>query len=140
MHTLLCERFPCALMVQQAFAALWGKLACPCPLPCTLCSLQRVGSILFAASIWVLPTVAPALYLRWRKEALILYRVGFFAFPLLRKAAGALPACAVPRHRGGGDHCCRCMLPPPVWRPGSVPLQQGSRGPCCHPVQAFRLC
>lgn len=49
---------------------------------------QRVGSILFAASIWVLPTVAPALYLRWRKEALILYRVGFFAFPLLRKAAG----------------------------------------------------
>ncbi len=49
-----------------------------------------MGSIFFAASIWVLPTVMPAFYLRWRKESLVLYRVGFFAFPLLRKAAGAL--------------------------------------------------
>lgn len=33
---------------------------------------QRVGSIFFAASIWLLPTLAPALYMRYRKEALIL--------------------------------------------------------------------
>jgi len=33
---------------------------------------QRVGSIAFAASIWLLPTFAPQFYLRWRKEALIL--------------------------------------------------------------------
>lgn len=49
---------------------------------------QRLGSIVFAACSWLLPTLAPAFYLRWRKELIILYRICFFAFPLLRKARG----------------------------------------------------
>lgn len=61
---------------------------------CVPHSLQRVGSVVFAASMWVLPTAAPTFYLRWRKELLILYRIGFFAFPLLRKPRGESWACS----------------------------------------------
>ncbi|KAL4419852.1 hypothetical protein ABPG75_006950 [Micractinium tetrahymenae] len=49
---------------------------------------QRVLSIFFAASMYVLHTVAPVTYLRWRAHSLGLYRIAFFAFPLLRKARG----------------------------------------------------
>ncbi|KAL4430336.1 hypothetical protein ABPG77_002142 [Micractinium sp. CCAP 211/92] len=48
--------------------------------------LQRVLSICFAASIYIFPTAAPLVYLRWRPWALAAYRVAFFAFPLLRRA------------------------------------------------------
>lgn len=50
---------------------------------------QRVLSCVVAGGMWLLPSLAPRFYLRWRKESLTVYRLVFFAFPLLRKARGA---------------------------------------------------
>ena len=75
--------------------------------------MHRVGSVVFVATSWVLPTVAPVTALRcagqgssgeaprrplpeavlaalrrWHRPFLVLLRVLFFAFPLLRSNSG----------------------------------------------------
>lgn len=49
---------------------------------------QRLLSIPHSASIYVLATLAPLFYLRWRPQLLMLHRLTFFMFPLLRRPAG----------------------------------------------------
>lgn len=49
---------------------------------------QRLLSIAYCAALVAVPLLAPATYLRWRQPFLILYRLGYFLFPLLRKPAG----------------------------------------------------
>lgn len=50
---------------------------------------QRCLSILYACTPVALPLWAPEFYLRWRPWVFIVYRIGFFQFPLLRKPRGA---------------------------------------------------
>ncbi len=69
---------------------------------------QRALSVVAVLAFYLLPTVAPRLYLRWRTQALLANRLVFFAFPLLRKPRGgprpqAQPAC---KYRCAG---CRAM-------------------------------
>ncbi|KAL4419555.1 hypothetical protein ABPG77_006886 [Micractinium sp. CCAP 211/92] len=49
---------------------------------------QRALSVVAVLAFYLLPTVAPRLYLRWRTQALLANRLVFFAFPLLRKPRG----------------------------------------------------
>ena len=70
-----------ALPFANAMLGHTAALRCA-PLPA---QVQRVGSIFFSATPCALTSLLPAFYLRWRKEILISYRIGFFAFPLLRK-------------------------------------------------------
>lgn len=55
---------------------------------------QRLLSIGTAVVPVLLPLRLPVLYLRWRSEVFLVYRVVFFAFPLLRKPAGGCLAGA----------------------------------------------
>ena len=50
---------------------------------------QRLLSIAQACAFWLLPTLAPQFYLRRRHAIIVLHRLAFFAYPLLRKPRGA---------------------------------------------------
>ena len=67
---------------------------------------QRLGSIAFSASLWLLPTLAPAFYVRWRHAILLAFRIGFFSFPLLRQArGGCCPTPAATACNHAVHHC-----------------------------------
>ena len=94
---------------------------------------QRVGSIALVALLWLLPACAPRLWARRRTAFLTSIKFIFFTFPLLRRPRGiqrvldgpatpgllgvprdlfrvAWGAWAGGRCRGGGPHCCLCVL------------------------------
>lgn len=83
--------------------------------------LQRVLSICFAASIYIFPTAAPLVYLRWRPWALAAYRVAFFAFALLRRARSRF---------------CRQRLPMPCHQPSPCCSQSVVCSTCCRTALA----
>lgn len=165
----------CTLALQHATSGHPPLLCPPAMPPLQVASLlawaslpgwerfQRVLSILVAASIYVFPTVAPVVYLRWRAWALGLYRVVFFAFPLLRKARGApmppAPHPASSRQLHAAHHprrsCCPlCNVGRAYARLSARPALAGHRSwpsPCsipqwfvcwvrCSPQQAYSVC
>lgn len=49
---------------------------------------QRLLSVAACAAMLLLSTLCCAWYDRWRKQILVVFRIIFFAFPLLRKPRG----------------------------------------------------
>jgi hypothetical protein len=63
---------------------------------------QRLLSIPVASIMWALPLTAPEFYTRHRTAFLIIFKVIFFAFPLLRKARGIQRVLDAPATPGVG--------------------------------------
>lgn len=49
---------------------------------------QRVGSVAVQLAFLLLPCLLPAFYLRWRQAILVVERIQFFQWPLLRQPKG----------------------------------------------------
>jgi hypothetical protein len=85
---------------------------------------QRLLSIGTAVVPVLLPLYLPLPYLRWRSEVFLVYRLIFFAYPLLRKPAGArLPNCSRVQACALLAATGRALLPP------AAPPARGSLSP-----------
>jgi hypothetical protein len=74
---------------------------------------QRLLSIAQACAFWLLPTLAPEFYLRRRHAIIVLHRLAFFAFPLLRKPRGAgapPPSLRHWQHLPRDTHTCAAAI------------------------------
>lgn len=71
---------------------------------------QRVGSIAVQMAFLLLPWLVPAFYLQWRRPILIVERIQFFMWPLLRQPKGEADSLSSPGSRQGG------------WMPRPAPL------------------
>jgi len=79
-HCLPC-RFALHTATQAASLLAWSTL------PASE-RWQRVGSVAVQLAFLSLPWLVPALYLRWRRPILIVERIQFFMWPLLRQPKG----------------------------------------------------
>lgn len=111
---------------------------------------QRVGSVAVQLAFLLLPWLVPAFYLRWRRSILIVERIQFFQWPLLRQPKGApcvavwvvsgwvagcavapIPCCAAPvASRETAEQGCRHV----AWA-CCVPTASRLPARCRHPGQ-----
>ncbi|PRW45349.1 hypothetical protein C2E21_5920 [Chlorella sorokiniana] len=73
---------------------------------------QRVGSVAVQLAFLLLPWLVPAFYLRWRRSILIIERLQFFMWPLLRQPKGiqgSLNNEPQPGVRGALQDLLRCI-------------------------------
>lgn len=99
--------------------------------------LQRLSSIALMVAYWGLPSVAPAFYLRHRTALMLLQRLIYFAYPLLRQPKGEAGLVKVrrpctcrlplPPHRAAHPLCARSPPPPPAAQASSACWRQRPR-------------
>ena len=89
---------------------------------------QRLLSIAHRAAAVMVPALAPVFYMRWRPQFVMVYRVTFFAFPLLRRPRGGwecqLPCFAAacgPATLSFSWRCDRWVSVTPAATPHSIP-------------------
>ena len=102
-HPLLLCSFALHTATQIASLLAWSTL------PASE-RAQRVGSIAVQLAFLLLPWLVPAFYLRWRRPILIVERIQFFMWPLLRQPKGKADSLWSPGRAGRADGC---PTPPP---------------------------
>lgn len=104
-HCLPC-RFALHTATQAASLLAWSTL------PASE-RWQRVGSVAVQLAFLSLPWLVPALYLRWRRPILIVERIQFFMWPLLRQPKGGSPGVVCGSNARTPRPCNRQQCVPP---------------------------